>query len=146
MFDSVAFANTLSTLALLIALASLLVSWRQTKIEVRRDQVQSVASRKAAIRPRFENSGEPHRPQYRLWIENVGPGAATSIRVVVDGAPLSKAARISRGRDVIERLEPGADVKFLRSAEIPMPTEHEFAITWDDESGEPGQYHSRLSL
>ena len=84
--------------------------------------------------------------QHHLVVENKGFGEARNIRLLVDGKSVVEHQGIVPPERVVEQIGPQSSFRYnLRlgtGIEIPAQAD----ITWEDDSGEPGEYSTTLTL
>jgi hypothetical protein len=110
-------------------------------LEASRERDRQVASRSATLRAWIE-----HGRDYRLMIVNEGPSEARSLKTLIDAGPVLSHPLVSRGLEEITGLGPGATASYLLAVAGGTKPILSISLSWEDDSGKPGQWSSQLNL
>ena len=123
---------------------------RITQIEEAREQERAIQSRKANLQAELQ---KVERNNYRLVINNSGQGTARNVKATLDGKPLSEhPAVLSFKEEDSLTIGPHSEIPYVMSITLDMAKDpgklpsFEFKATWDDDSGEPGEYEKTLTI
>lgn len=79
-------------------------------------------------------------------ITNEGAAQARAVQVTVDGQPIVEHERMLVTPDEVERvLGPGGRVRYKTLITFGAPPVFDVLVSWEDDSGELGLWHSQLS-
>jgi hypothetical protein len=114
---------------------------RLLSFEATRERDRLTASRSASLRSWIEGGRD-----YKLIIINEGSSEARSIRTSIDGEPVLSHRLVPRGVAEITKLGPGATISYLLAVTMGTNPVISVSLSWQDDSGEPGQWSSQLNL
>ncbi len=84
------------------------------------------------------------RDSSQLIVANTGQGAASNVTITLDGKPLLEHRALMLNKKEIKLIEPKSDISYLIKLNPEWPPLSELKATWDDDSGQPGQYRTTL--
>lgn len=123
---------------------------RITQIEEAREQDRAIQSRKANLKAELQ---KVERNNYRLVINNSGQGTARNVKATLDGKPLSEhPAVLSFKEEDSLTIGPHSEIPYVMSITLDMAKDpgklpsFEFEATWEDDSGELGEYETTLTF
>jgi hypothetical protein len=140
-----------------IALISLLVSvgvaiWvhqrehalgkRMLALEEARERDRLRAQGKAVLTARLEEHGQGHR----LVIENIGAAEASNVNAKLDGKPIMEHEAMPRGEKEKRLIGSHSQVNYIMAISRGCVPPFELELTWEDASGEPGQYRTTITF
>ncbi len=142
----------IAALAFLVSIWSIIAASRNGKeqnklqkrllnLEEARERDRQRASRSANLRAWIER--EPH---YTLIIKNEGDSEARSVKTLIDGQPVLSHPLVPRGLKEMIQLGPGATISYLLAPSMGTNPMISVSLAWQDDSGDPGQWSSQLSL
>ena len=155
---------TVSILALLVSVASVIATWRTNSrqnqhqerlvnLETAREQDRQRLARSAEVRASIQRGERHYRermvgrsPQYWLVIRNDGMTLARDVRVLLDGKPAIEHALIPRGETEITTIGPGTEYRYILAVSYQSPRIVDVLIQWDDDSGELRRWESQLKV
>lgn len=140
-------ARVIAIIAIVISIFALRREHLRFKIDRRREKDRVRDSKTATLQAVLKHESHPvghknklHTSIY-LVIKNTGQAAARNIDVELDGRPwLEHKAMPEGGMTEHPTLGPGAEIKLILYRKPP----NHIALTWNDDSGEPGKYDSTL--
>ena len=116
---------------------------RITQIEESRERDRVIQSRKAYLRAELQ---EYKQNSYHLVIENVGQGTARNVKAELDGKPIMDHPAIASSQQEIGTIGPGSEISYIAAITYDCSPPFEFKVTWEDDSGEPGEYETTLTF
>jgi len=116
---------------------------RITQIEEAREQNRVIQSRKANLKAELR---EVKRNSYRLVIENSGQGTARNVKATLDEKPILDHPAIVSGQQEITLIGPYSEISYITGLSSDCSPPFEFKVTWEDDSGEPGEYETTLTI
>jgi len=116
---------------------------RITQIEEAREQDRAIQSRKANLKAELRKD---ERNSYHLVIKNSGQGTARNVKATLDGKLISGHPAIASGQEEIESIGPGSKISYIASITFDCSPPFKFKVTWEDDSGEPGEYETTLTI
>lgn len=121
---------------------------RITQIEEAREQDRAIQSRKANLKAELRKD---ERNNYRLVIKNSGQGTARNVKATLDGKPISEHPAILFDKETKEDaliIGPHSGISYIICITKDPGTSppFEFKVTWEDDSGEPGEYETTLTI
>jgi len=116
---------------------------RLTQIEHSREHAKLMQALRAIIRAELRNTD---RGNWRLFVTNSGKGAARNVTILLGGKPLLEHPAIPRDEEEVKLIGPESDISYCMVVNSSCQPPFEFSVTWDDESGEQGQYTTTLTL
>lgn len=143
----------ISLAALGVAIWSVITSRRtsteQRKLQERflslesvRERDRQTGARSAKLRAEIERRAGSHR----LLLRNDGPNDARAITVSMDSQPLDEHRLFVGGQELITRLGPGADARYILAVAMGAPPLVTVQLTWEDDTGRPRTWESQLTL
>lgn len=114
---------------------------RLLSLEDARERDRLGASRSANLRAWIERGRD-----YKLIIMNEGSSEARSIRTLIDNQPILSHSLVPRGSEEITQLGPGATISYLLAVIMGTNPVISVSLSWQDDSGGPGQWSSQLNL
>lgn len=84
--------------------------------------------------------------QYHLVVENKGLSEARDIEIILAGKPILEHPAIPQGTDEITRVGPNSSIQYLLAPSMGNYPPFDIEITWEDDSGEVGEYSTTLTL
>jgi len=116
---------------------------RITQIEEAREQERAIQSRKANLQAELQ---KVERNNYRLVINNSGQGTARNVKATLDGKPILEHPAIVPDQQEIILIGPDSEISYMTGIKLGCSPPFEFKITWEDDSGEPGEYETTLTF
>lgn len=116
---------------------------KQLEIEEAREKDRLAEKQKANLTAQIMRD---ERGRLILRIENKGLGEARDIRVWLDGKQISDHPVFVKGQKEIFVVGPQSYFQYLIAITSSCPCPSGIAITWADDSGEPGFYRTTLTL
>lgn len=113
---------------------------RMLALESSRERQRIHQGKRAAVRAEVVRIGHDRR----LRLSNEGAAVARNIKVDLDGKLMQEHAWMLRNDDVVSILGPTAEAMNIIVLTQQSPMKAHIRITWDDESGEPGEWESEL--
>ncbi len=138
-----------------VAVASLVVSiialrkgqstqQRVLAIEEEREADRKRRALKAELQARIVKD---ERNNDWLEINNRGEAAATEVDVRLDGIPVADHPGVGVQQDeLVQMIGPHSNARYLLILTMQECPPYEIAITWQDRSGEPGEYRTTLTF
>jgi hypothetical protein len=111
------------------------------QIEEWRDGEKQIQSLKAIIRAELGTTDSGHD---RLFVLNKGQGTARNVKITLDGEPLLEHEAIPDGEEEAKTIGPESEVSYCVIISMDCVPSFEFEATWDDDSGQQGQYCTTL--
>jgi len=147
MSDWLSMANIISIIAIIFSLIAFIKSWRVKKrfleIEENRERDRLSEKHKAKLTHSYERN---LRKFSKLHINNEGIAKASNIAVYIDDKPL-KEWEYSINEDCnFNEIPPENKVTIRVITEDTMKSRWEIHITWEDDSGEPGNYEGFIEI
>lgn len=147
-------SDVIALIAVVIAALALYSSWRTGKqsndlqrrlvqIEQSREHAQIKQSLQAVLRAGLRNYGPESR---RLFIRNSGQGTARNVKVTLDGKSIPEHPAVARDKQEASLIGPDSEISYLLPLTYDRLPPIKFSVTWDDDSGEPGQYNTILTF
>ena len=162
---------TVSVLVLLVSAASAIAAWRANSrqsqrqerlvnIETAREQDRQRLARSAEVRASIVHGErrfmEQIVPQYWLVIRNDGMALARNVRVLLDGKSLIDHTLVPDGEEEITTIGSGIKHRYILnprqafnlfgSVSLESARIVDVLIQWDDDSGEPRRWESKLKI
>ena len=94
----------------------------------------------------YPNIAGGQTPEYKLRIENKGLGEARDVKVILDDKPILEHPAIPQGTSEVTKVGPNSPIQYLLSLSMQTTPPFILEITWEDDSGEPGEYSTTLTL
>ena len=116
---------------------------RITQIEEAREQDRAIQSRKANLKAELR---KVERNNYRLVINNSGQGTARNVKATLDGKPILEHPAIVSNQQGIILICPDSEISYMAGITFGCSPPFEFKVTWEDDSGEPGEYETTLTF
>lgn len=120
---------------------------RITQIEESRERERAIQSKKACLRAKLRKN---ERGFYCLDINNSGQGIARNVKATLDGMPIFRHPVIDRDQQVITLIDPQigphSKISYTTSITFVCNSSFKFKVTWEDDSGEPGEYETTLTI
>jgi hypothetical protein len=143
----------LSALAIVVAVASSVrsnaIAAEQTRIqerllrlEARREAARNAAAQKAILSGQIVPSGNSRK----LLISNIGEAKATNVDVTTDNRPVLEHDLVPKGVTEIREVAPGGTIPYLLATHMGSPSVVSVRVTWEDDSGVPGEWSSTLAV
>lgn len=130
--------------ALLVSLLSLLIAWRSSKKSSRIERLhQTQANLSARLDREVAHAG---RILFYLVIDNRGEAEAQNIRVNIDGNTILKSPVIPDNVEEITQIGPKSFFRYPMAITMGESPPYDIKITWEDNSGKPGYYTSKMTL
>ena len=88
------------------------------------------------------------RPYYQhyLVVENGGLCGARNIKIILAGKPILEHPAVLQSTDEITQVGPNSHIQYLLALSAGNFPPFNIEITWEDDSGEPGKYHTTLTI
>ncbi len=115
---------------------------RITQIEESRERERAIQSKKACLKAELR---EVERNNHRLVIENSGQGTARNVKATLDGKPILEHPIIAYGQQEIILIGPYSEISYITGITFGCSSSFKFKVTWEDDSGEPGEYETTLT-
>jgi len=115
---------------------------RITQIEEAREQDRAIQSRKANLKAELR---KVERNNYRLVINNSGQGTARNVKATLDGKPILEHPAINPGQQEITLIGRYSEISYIARITFGCRPPFKFKVTWEDDSGEPGEYETTLT-
>lgn len=120
---------------------------RITQIEESRERDRVIQSQKAYLKAKLQKlQKKDERNSYHLVIENVGQGTARNVIAELDGKPIIKHPAIASSQQKIGTIGPGSEISYIAAITYDCSPPFKFKVTWEDDSGEPGEYETTLTF
>lgn len=116
---------------------------RITQIEEAREQDRAIQSRKANLKAELR---KVERNSYRLVINNSGQGTARNVEAKLDGKPILEHPAIASSQQEIKLIGPCSEISYITGIALDCSPPFKFKVTWEDDSGVPGEYETTLTL
>ena len=116
---------------------------RITQIEEAREQDRAIQSRKANLKAELRKD---ERNSYHLVIKNSGQGTARNVKATLDGKRISEHRAIASSDQEITLIGPGSEILYTVGITFDCSPPFKFKVTWEDDSGEPGEYETTLTI
>ncbi len=139
-------AFAIAILSLGVSALAFLNSRKAIKIEEARERDRIAQSGKANLVARLSNYDDYNGGA--LIVENLGSSSANNIKVEMDKRPISKHPDFRRDFKEVKYVGANSSFSykfggmFLWKSKPPFKIE----ITWEDDSGEPGNYRTTLTM
>ena len=155
---------TVSFLALLVSAASAIATWRTNSrqsqyqerlvtLETAREQDRQRLARSAEVRASIDRGKQHFRermigssPQYWLVIRNDGMALARNVRILLDRKPILEHPLVPDGEEEITTIGPGTEHRYNLAVSVQSVRIVDVLIQWDDDSGEPRRWESKLKI
>ena len=85
-------------------------------------------------------------PTYWLVIRNDGMVLAQNVRILLDGKPLLEHSLVPKGEEEITTIGAGTEHRYILAASLQSARIVDVLIQWNDDSGEPKRWESRLKI
>ena len=85
-------------------------------------------------------------PQYCLFIRNDGMALARNVRILLDRKPILEHLLVPGGEEEITTIGPGAEHRYILAVSMQSARIVDVLIHWDDDSGEPRRWESKLKI
>jgi hypothetical protein len=136
-------------IAVLALIVSVWVGLRQNtlqgrllNLETARERDRLAQAKRAQLRASIVQ-GDAH--SYYLAIENQGASEARAVTVHLDGKTLEEHDRVAvKAGEVARTLGPGVGVRYILAIAFGTPPIFDVALSWEDDTGEPGHWRSQL--
>lgn len=115
---------------------------RITQIEESRERERAIQSKKACLKAELRKN---KRGSYRLVIKNSGQGTARNVKATLDGKPILEHPAINPGQQEITLIGPYSEISYIARITFGCRPPFKFKVTWEDDSGEPGEYETTLT-
>ena len=153
---------TVSVLALLVSAASALATWRTNSrqsqhqerlvnLENAREQDRQRQAQSAEVRASIDRDEQDFReriigrsPKYWLVIRNDGMALARNVQVLLDGKSLIDHKLV--GEEEITAIGSGTEHRYILKVSLNSAGIVDVLIRWDDDSGEPRRWESKLKI
>jgi len=119
---------------------------KQLRIEEARERDRVSESRKAKLVARTAREQTFGEFSWHLYIENKGAGEARDIVVTVNGKPVGEHSAIHGSGKKGTVLGPGSSFRYPVMLALKEKPPSEVAITWSDDSGDPGSYRTTITF
>jgi len=116
---------------------------RITQIEESRERERAIQSKKACLKAELR---EVKPNNHRLFIENSGQGTARNVKATLDGKPIFRHPVIDRDQQVITLIGSHSKISYMADIKLGRRPPFKFKVTWEDDSGEPGEYETTLTI
>ena len=155
---------TVSLLALLVSAASAVATWRTNShqsqlqerlvnLETDREQDRQRLAQSAEVRASIDRDKQDFRermigrsPEYWLVIRNDGMALARNVRVLLDGKSLIEHTLVRGGKEETTNIGSGTEHRYTLAVSLNSASFMDVLIQWDDDSGEPKRWESRLKI
>ena len=121
---------------------------RITQIEESRERERAIQSKKACLKAELrEVERNNHRYNY-LVIENSRQGTARNVKATLDGKPILEHPVIASSKQEIMEITligPYSEISYAASIAFDCDSSFKFKVTWEDDSGVPGEYETTLT-
>lgn len=114
-----------------------------TQIEESRERDRVIKSRNTYLRAELQ---EYKQNSFHLVIENVVQGTARNVKATLDGKPIIKHPAITSSQQEIGTIGPGSEISYIAAITNDCSPPFEFKVTWEDDSGKPGEYETTLTF
>ena len=153
-----AFAHwAVAGLALIISVIALLISRRAQRqqgvlqqqlleIEQARDRSRQLEACKARLRAEIITVSLGMERQHRLEIRNDGEVEAREIKAWLEDIPIVNHPRILREATEITEIGPSSLARYILVKSFQNGPPWRFRVTWQDDSGTPGEYQTTLTI
>ena len=118
---------------------------RITQIEESRERERAIQSKKACLKAELREVERNNRRSHRLVIENYGQGTARNVKATLDGMPILEHPAFIRSQQEIILISPHSKISYMADIKLSCSPPFEFKVTWEDDSGEPGEYETTLT-
>lgn len=116
---------------------------RITQIEESRERERAIQSKKACLKAELR---EVKPNNHRLFIENSGQGTARNVKATLDGMPILNHPIIAYGQQEIILIGSYSEIWYKTGDMRYYSPPFKFKVTWEDDSGEPGEYETTLTI
>ena len=116
---------------------------RITQLEESRERERAIQSQKAYLKAELR---KVERNNYRLVIENSGQGTARNVKATLDGMPILEHPAIASSQQEIILIGPYSEISYMAGITFGCSPPFEFKVTWEDNSGVPGEYETTLTI
>jgi len=143
--------------ALVVSLAALIVSalaWRTSRrnaeqlLEMERSEKRDrlLEGPKAVLTARLVTESRGNHEASFLVIENRGEAIASRVRGSLDGTPFREHRTWWEELPNDLRVGPSSNVRFVLAIKDDCRPPFDLELTWQDDRGKPGRYHTTLTL
>ena len=143
--------------ALIVSIAAIVVSRRaQSKqeslqvqlvdIEKAREQDRKEHSRKAQLRAEIVRQHHGAVRHDHLQISNEGDTAAREISSWLEDVPITKHPAIPKNLNEVTEIGPHSAARYVLAIGMGHVPPWKFRVTWQDDSGTPGEYRTTLTV
>ncbi len=154
-------ALTVSFLALILSAVSAIKTWRTNSLQSKhQERLVNLETAREQDRQRLAQSAEVsalidrgERPfmngtvkRYWLVIRNDGRALARNVRVLLDGKPFIEHALVPDGEEEIMTIGSGIEHRYNLAVSQKSERVAHVLIQWDDDSGEPRRWESKLQI
>ena len=154
-------AIAVSLLALILSAVSTIQTWRTNSLQIKHQKrLVNLETAREQDRQRLAQSAEvwasidrDDRPfmngtikRYWLVIRNDGRVLARNVRVLLDGKPFIEHALIPDGEEEITTIGSGIEHRYNLAVSKKSERVAHVLIQWDDDSGEPRRWESKLQI
>lgn len=115
---------------------------RFLSLDSARERDRLTATKSAELRADIERRAGT----YRLLIRNEGSSEARAIAVKMDSQPLSQHRLFVGGQDLVTRLGPGAEARYLLAVAMGAPPLVSVHLAWEDDTQRQRNWESQLTL
>lgn len=123
---------------------------RIVALEEAREKDRLAEKQKANLTARISRElltrGARSTTQHFLYIENSGNSEARNIKVNLDGKSLLEHPTIMNDTEEIRQVGPNSNFRYLLVLSMRGRSPSSIEISWEDDSGEPGEYSTTLTL
>jgi len=119
---------------------------RITQIEESRERERAIQSQKACLKAELREVERNNHRYHCLVIENSGQGTARNVKATLDGKPILEHPAIASGQQEIILIGPDSEISYIAVITLDCSPPFEFKVTWEDGSGEPGEYETTLTI
>jgi len=116
---------------------------RLAQIEQSREHARLMQTLQAALRAELRQTGQS---SWRLFVLNTGSSPARNVTIMLDGKPLLEHDAVPRGEQEANLIGPESDVSYCIAPGSDCSPPFELEATWDDDSGQQGQYGTTLTF
>ncbi len=113
------------------------------QIELLREHDRITQSQKANLSAKLQKDG---RNSYRLVIENLGQGTARNVKATLDDKPILEHPAIASNQQEVTLIGPHSKISYTAAITFGCSPPFKFRATWEDDSGEPGEYETTLTF
>lgn len=116
---------------------------RLTQIEQSREHARLIQSFQAVLRAELRKTGGN---SWRLFVMNKGQGAARNVTITLDGKLLLEHPAVPHGEQETKLIGPESEISYCMAVSSDCAPPFELTATWDDDSGQQGQYSTILTF